>query len=30
MTKEISKNKLSVFEQIKQIDENRNEYWMAR
>lgn len=30
MTKEISQNKLSVFEQIKQIDENGNEYWMAR
>ena len=30
MAKEISKNSLSVFEQIKQIDENGNEFWMAR
>lgn len=29
MAKQISKN-LSVFEQIKQIDENGNEFWMAR
>jgi DNA-damage-inducible protein D len=30
MAKEISKNSLSVFEQIKNIDENGNEFWMAR
>jgi DNA-damage-inducible protein D len=30
MKKEISKNNLSVFEQIKQTDENGNEFWMAR
>jgi DNA-damage-inducible protein D len=30
MTKEISKNSLSVFEQIKNIDENGNEFWLAR
>ncbi len=30
MAKEISKNNLSVFEQIKQVDENGNEFWMAR
>lgn len=30
MAKEILKNNLSVFEQIKQIDENGNEFWMAR
>lgn len=30
MAKEISNNNLSVFEQIKQIDENGNEFWMAR
>lgn len=30
MAKEISKNNLSVFEQIKQIDENGHEFWMAR
>jgi DNA-damage-inducible protein D len=30
MTKEISKQGLTVFEQIKQIDENGNEFWSAR
>lgn len=30
MTTEISKNSLTVFEQIKQSDENGNEFWMAR
>jgi DNA-damage-inducible protein D len=30
MAKEIRKNNLSIFEQIKQTDENGNEYWMAR
>lgn len=30
MEKSISKNSLSVFEQIKQTDENGNEFWMAR
>jgi DNA-damage-inducible protein D len=30
MAKGISKNKLSVFEQIKNTDENGNEFWMAR
>ena len=30
MAKEISKNNLSVFEQIKHIDEDGNEFWMAR
>jgi len=30
MAKEISKNSLSVFEQIKNIDENGNEFWLAR
>lgn len=30
MAKEVSKNKDSLFEQIKQTDENGNEYWMAR
>lgn len=30
MAKELSKRVLSIFEQIKQIDENGNEYWMAR
>lgn len=30
MAKDISKNSLSVFEQIKNIDENGNEFWMAR
>jgi DNA-damage-inducible protein D len=30
MTKDLSKNNLSVFEQIKHIDENGNEFWMAR
>lgn len=30
MAKEISKKNLSVFEQIKQIDADGNEYWMAR
>ena len=30
MGKQISNNNLSVFEQIKQIDENGNEFWMAR
>ena len=30
MAKEISKQALSLFEQIKQTDENGNEYWAAR
>ena len=30
MAKELSKKVLSVFEQIKQTDENGNEFWMAR
>ena len=30
MAKEVSKNNESLFEQIKQTDENGNEYWMAR
>jgi DNA-damage-inducible protein D len=30
MANKISKNSLSVFEQIKQIDEDGNEFWMAR
>ena len=30
MANEISKNNLSVFEQIKHTDENGNEFWMAR
>ena len=30
MPKEIIKNSLSVFEQIKNTDHNGNEYWMAR
>jgi DNA-damage-inducible protein D len=30
MGKQISNNNLTVFEQIKQIDENGNEFWMAR
>ena len=30
MAKELSKKVLSIFEQIKQTDENGNEYWMAR
>ncbi|RDC54144.1 DNA damage-inducible protein D [Pedobacter chinensis] len=30
MAKELSKQSLSLFEQIKQIDETGNEYWMAR
>ena len=30
MAKEISKNSLSVFEQIKNTDENDNEFWLAR
>jgi len=30
MAKEISKQALSVFEQIRQIDENGNEFWAAR
>ena len=30
MAKEISKNALSVFEQIKQTDEKGNEFWAAR
>lgn len=29
MAREISKSKLSIFEQIKQIDEEGNEFWMA-
>ncbi|GHT32355.1 hypothetical protein FACS189434_03910 [Bacteroidia bacterium] len=29
-SEELSQNNLSVFEQIKQIDENGNEYWTAR
>ena len=30
MAKEITKKTLTIFEQIKQTDENGNEYWMAR
>ena len=30
MAKEITKQALSLFEQIKQTDENGNEYWAAR
>jgi len=30
MAKEVSKNRESLFEQIKRTDENGNEYWMAR
>ncbi len=30
MAKEITKKALPIFEQIKQTDENGNEYWMAR
>ena len=30
MAKEISKNTIPVFEQIKHIDENGNEFWLAR
>lgn len=30
MAKQISNNNLTVFEQIKQIDENGNEFWKAR
>jgi DNA-damage-inducible protein D len=30
MTKEIQENNTSLFEQIKHIDENGNEYWLAR
>ena len=30
MAKELSKKVLSIFEQIKQTDENGNEFWMAR
>lgn len=30
MTKELSNQKLNLFEQIRQTDENGNEYWMAR
>lgn len=30
MAKEILKNNQSVFEQIRQTDENGNEFWMAR
>jgi DNA-damage-inducible protein D len=30
MAKEITNSNLSVFEQIRQTDENGNEYWMAR
>jgi len=30
MTKEVSKQTLNVFEKIKQIDENGNEFWSAR
>jgi DNA-damage-inducible protein D len=30
MAKEIAKNNLSLFEQIRQTDANGNEYWMAR
>ncbi len=29
MKKDISQQRLSVFEQIKQTDENSNEFWMA-
>jgi DNA-damage-inducible protein D len=30
MAKQIAKNNLSIFEQIKHTDENGNEFWMAR
>lgn len=30
MAKELSKQHLSLFEQIRQTDENGNEFWMAR
>ena len=30
MTNELSKQGLSVFEQIKQMDGNKNEFWGAR
>lgn len=30
MTKQLIGNKLPVFEQIKQIDENGNEFWTGR
>ena len=30
MTKELRNSRLPIFEQIKQIDENGNEYWTAR
>ena len=30
MAKEITKQALAIFEQIKQTDENGNEYWVAR
>ena len=30
MNKQINKTLISVFEQIKQTDENGNEFWMAR
>lgn len=30
MAKQIGKNNLSIFEQIKHTDENGNEFWMAR
>ena len=30
MAKEVSKRALNVFEQVKQTDENGNEFWSAR
>jgi len=30
MAKQLAKNNLSIFEQIKHTDENGNEFWMAR
>lgn len=30
MAKELSNQKLNLFEQIRQVDENGNEYWLAR
>ena len=30
MAKELSNQKLNLFEQIRQTDENGNEYWLAR
>ena len=30
MTKDIQKNRLSIFEQIRIVDEDGNEFWTAR